>query len=178
MIGIAITAPGLNEAWREMESGNGFTLIELTIVVVILAVIAAISVPMVLDCRKTASETAAMSNVRSIATKEFLYYLRSDLWTGDLQLLGLGHFADRTLSGYRYTIQIIGEKKIPPGWSTGKAVGINLGMGKAWGRKQKGEQDDYTACDFLIIAAPQDATAGDTLFYCDERGQIFSSERK
>ena len=52
---------------------RGFTLVELMIVVVIIAVIAAIAVPNLLSSKKAANQSCAIGNLRSLATAQETY---------------------------------------------------------------------------------------------------------
>src|SRR5690242_2612304 len=52
---------------------NGFSLIELLIVVAIILIIAAIAIPNMLRARISANEASAASSVRKIATAEMTY---------------------------------------------------------------------------------------------------------
>lgn len=54
----------------EKKTSAAFTLIELSIVVVIIAVILTVSVPLLLRQRINANETSAISSLRSISTSE------------------------------------------------------------------------------------------------------------
>ena len=55
-----------------MKTKQGFTLIELMIVVAIIAIIAAISLPNLLRSRMAANETNAIGGLRSISSAEIL----------------------------------------------------------------------------------------------------------
>lgn len=57
-----------------MSKKNGFSLIELLIVVAIILIIAAIAIPNLLRARISANEASAASGVRSITAAEITYY--------------------------------------------------------------------------------------------------------
>jgi len=57
-----------------MRRQNGFSLIELLIVIAIILVIAAIAIPNLLEARKSANEASAVGSIREIKSAEFSYY--------------------------------------------------------------------------------------------------------
>jgi prepilin-type N-terminal cleavage/methylation domain-containing protein len=57
-----------------MQNRNGFSLIELLIVVAIILVIAAIAIPNLLKARVSANEASAVRSVREIKTAEVAYF--------------------------------------------------------------------------------------------------------
>ncbi len=67
---------------------DGFTLIELMIVVLIVAILVAIAIPTFLGQRKEAEDSAAKSNLRNALTTEKAFYAGgSDAFTDDLDIL-------------------------------------------------------------------------------------------
>ncbi|WP_081680352.1 type II secretion system protein [Cellulomonas sp. URHD0024] len=57
------------------EKDKGFTLIELLVVMIIIGILAAIAVPVFLNQRKKAAETAAKSDVTIIGKEILTYYV-------------------------------------------------------------------------------------------------------
>ena len=57
------------------EPDDGFTLIELMVVVLIIAILLAIAIPTFLGARERAADRAAQSNLRNAHTAAFVYYV-------------------------------------------------------------------------------------------------------
>ena len=72
-----------------MRRAQGFSLIELLIVVAVLLIIAAIAIPSLLRSRMAANEASAVASLRSIATANATYStIYAVGYAGDLNYLG------------------------------------------------------------------------------------------
>jgi type IV pilus assembly protein PilA len=71
---------------RGREEG-GFTLIELMVVVLIIAILIAIAIPTFLGARKRAQDKQAQSNLRNALTAEKTFYVDSQAFTNDATAL-------------------------------------------------------------------------------------------
>src|SRR3954467_8973657 len=63
------------------QNEEGFTLIELMVVVLIIAILLAIAIPTFLGARKKAQDRAAQSNLRNALTAEKTYYTDFQVYT-------------------------------------------------------------------------------------------------
>jgi type IV pilus assembly protein PilA len=81
-----------------MKKRNGFSLIELLIVVAIILVISAIAIPNLLRSRMSAQESAAAATVRNIHNSEATYLVQYGTagYADTLQKLGPGTPCDQT----------------------------------------------------------------------------------
>jgi type IV pilus assembly protein PilA len=67
---------------KRREDDEGFTLIELMVVVLIIAILIAIAIPTFLGARQRAQDRAAQSNVRNAFTAEKTFYTDSQQYSG------------------------------------------------------------------------------------------------
>jgi type IV pilus assembly protein PilA len=67
---------------REMKDQDGFTLIELMVVVLIIAILIAIAIPTFLGLRERAQNRAATSDVRNALTAAKAFYTDGDTFVG------------------------------------------------------------------------------------------------
>src|SRR5688572_123146 len=72
----------INERLRG-ENEGGFTLIELMVVVLIIAILIAIAIPTFLGARKRAQDKQAQSNLRNALTAEKTYYVDNQSYADD-----------------------------------------------------------------------------------------------
>jgi prepilin-type N-terminal cleavage/methylation domain-containing protein len=74
---------------RTAKSENGFSLIELLIVVAIILIIAAIAIPNLLRSRMAANQASAVANVRTVSTASVSYWVvYGNGYPADLAILG------------------------------------------------------------------------------------------
>jgi type IV pilus assembly protein PilA len=94
-----------------LQRKEGFTLIELMIVIAIIGILAAIAIPQFSAYRTRSYNSAAQSDLRNMATAEEAYYVDQSKYTGDETKLASGTYgyqqsknvtitADGTLTDY------------------------------------------------------------------------------
>src|SRR5215471_2885910 len=87
---------------------QGFSLLELLIVVAIILIIATIAIPSLLRSRQAAQESSAVAQVRTINTAEVTYLSSNQGSYGDItSLISQGFLDSRfsaSVSGYNYTV--------------------------------------------------------------------------
>ena len=92
---------------KTMRREEGFTLIELMIVVAIIAIIAAIAIPSLLNARKAGNEASAISSLRTLSTVNEQYRTRFQAYAVNLSALETAGYIDSVLgagekSGYSF----------------------------------------------------------------------------
>ena len=96
-----------------MKKEQGFSLIELLIVVAIIAIIAAIAVPSMLSARMAANEAGAIQGCRTIGSAEVAFAaINNQMYATTLAQLTDGQFLDDrfaggALNGYNYTANTV-----------------------------------------------------------------------
>ena len=91
-----------------MKREQGFTLIELMIVVAIIAIIAAIAIPSLMNARKAGNEASAISSLRALTTTQEQYRTRFQVYAPTLADLQAAGYIDDVLatgvkSGYTFS---------------------------------------------------------------------------
>src|SRR5881396_3480516 len=69
------------EWMRDRREEEGFTLIELMVVVLIIAILLAIAIPTFLGARERAQDRAAQSDIRNALTAEKVFYTDNQTYT-------------------------------------------------------------------------------------------------
>ena len=124
-----------------MKKNQGFSLLELLIVVAIILIIATIAIPSLLRSRQAANESAAVSNLRNLNTAEVAYQSNHIVAYGavsDLVAAGLidSRFST-TLSGYDFVVTLSGNALDYTATATARA-------------QNDGRFDYYSAPDYVI----------------------------
>lgn len=68
---------------ERLNKEEGFTLVELMVVVLIIAILIAIAIPTFLGARERAQDRAAQSNLRNALTAQKVYYTDAENYTAD-----------------------------------------------------------------------------------------------
>ena len=118
---------------------DGFSLLELLIVVAIILIIATIAIPSLLRSRQSAQESSAVAQLRTINTAEVTYISANQGSYGDIPSLITQGLLDArftaSISGYNYTISTT------TGDYTASATAVSSNAGRF---------DFYTKPDYVL----------------------------
>jgi len=103
---------------RRKGSEEGFTLIELMVVVLIIAILIAIAIPTFLGARQRAQDRAAQSNARNGLTAEKTIYTDAQAYTS----------SSTTLTGVEPSLNFVADE-IPGAANQNNEVAVNVNAG-------------------------------------------------
>ena len=125
----------------DMKNNDGFSLLELLIVVAIILIIATIAIPSLLRSRQSANETHAVANLKTVNTAQVQYLSNSQGRYGSIPvLITAGMLVARYVQGsggYNYDIQLSADSLDYT--ATATAQGPNMGR-----------FDYYTRPDYVL----------------------------
>jgi type IV pilus assembly protein PilA len=148
-------APG-----KHGQSNEGFSLIELLIVVAIILIIAGIAIPNFIQSKMRANEAAAVQNSRNITTAEVVYSTTYGIGFSNTLVALAGNSATVDQNNAGLIDDVLGS-----GTKTGYIYTYVVLTTDANG----------DATSYSLNADPQSATTGQLHFYTDQSGVIRSN---
>jgi type IV pilus assembly protein PilA len=96
--------------WLRSRLGNeeGFTLVELMVVVLIIAILVAIAIPTFLGARESAQDRAAQSDLRNALTAEKVFYVDNEFYTNDTAAGGALETIEPSITWADITVSVAG----------------------------------------------------------------------
>lgn len=124
---------------RKIYSQEGFSLIELLIVVLIMGIIAVIAIPNFISSRRAANESSVIQSLKTISSAELTYQTSNGLRNfGTLSQLNTNGLIDSILgcstppcfkNGYSFNINVSIETGTDPSSYDATAVPVQFGTG-------------------------------------------------
>lgn len=138
---------------------DGFTLIELMIVVAIIAIIAAIAIPGIMAARRSSNESAALGNIKSFATAMSTYIQKNpqQYYPIDSDSFGDYYSHIQNKGGYIYVYSCDANESMPMASS---AI-------------EEGSTTKVTK--YIYVAYPSSLSTGRKIFYVCESYQIYEA---
>src|ERR1017187_3372138 len=101
-----------------LRSAQGFTLVEIMIVVVIIGLLAAMAIPAFQKVRQASQDKAVLNNARQLSAAADQYYLENGVSSVTMSnLLGT--------SNYVKTLNLVANETYPQGFTQGITITIN-----------------------------------------------------
>jgi prepilin-type N-terminal cleavage/methylation domain-containing protein len=123
-----------------LKKKNGFSLLELLIVVAIILIIATIAIPSLLRSRQAANESAAVANLRNLNTAQVSYSSTNGTYGSLTDLMNVRLIDDRytgSFAGFQFTVVLSSANRNYTAYATGVSVNSS-------------RYDYYSTPDFVI----------------------------